>query len=325
MRNFLIALLIFCVWTFFGLWLYTLLRADSSSQAEARPAVQEMTDPDSISNTNTVIKDEAGQSNTELLPEQTNAFMANTLTGDLIFRYEEGIPIYRNSTVISIPSSVLNFKYQLNTYLLEHPEAALHIISRYGADENIQTPNMGTLRGQALRQVLIDNGLPGERIVVEARIGPLAFDENGKVSNGFSFEFNPWDGEIEQQAEVQIPVTAPDMRVLRPMIVDGVIQADNDLKDLAESIERMLESDPNLQIRVTGHTDNIGNGSDNYALGLKYARQIRRYLIVKAGVDRKKIIALSKGESEPIDTNDTKAGRKANNRIEVEIAPNSSE
>ena len=48
-------------------------------------------------------------------------------------------------------------------------------------------------------------------------------------------------------------------------------------------------------------------------------------MIVKAGVDRKKIIALSKGESEPIDTNDTKAGRKANNRIEVEIALNSSE
>jgi outer membrane protein OmpA-like peptidoglycan-associated protein len=285
-----------------------------------------MTDPDSISNTNTIIKDETGQSKTEVLLEQNNAFMASTLSGDLIFRYEEGIPIYRNSAVISIPSSVLNFKYQLNTYLLEHPEAALHIISRYGADEKIQTPNMGTLRGQALRRVLIDNGLPGERIMVDARIGPLAFDENGMVSNGFSFEFNPWDGQIQQeQAEVRVPVTARESTVLRPMIVDGVIQADNDLKDLAESIERMLESDPNLQIRVTGHTDNIGNGTDNYALGLKYARQIRRYLIVKAGVDRKKIIALSKGESEPIDTNDTKAGRKANNRIEVEIALNSSE
>ena len=66
-----------------------------------------------------------------------------------------------------------------------------------------------------------------------------------------------------------------------------------------------------------GHTDNIGNSNDNYATGLKNARQVRWYLVSKGGIDKTKIIASSKGESEPIDSNNSHQGRIANRRIKV--------
>ncbi|MEM7187727.1 MAG: OmpA family protein, partial [Bacteroidota bacterium] len=63
--------------------------------------------------------------------------------------------------------------------------------------------------------------------------------------------------------------------------------------------------------------DNIGNANDNYLLGLKYARQVRWYLVTKGKLDPKKVVAISKGESLSIATNRTERGRLLNRRIEI--------
>jgi len=52
-------------------------------------------------------------------------------------------------------------------------------------------------------------------------------------------------------------------------------------------------------------------------MGLQYARQVRWYLISKGNFEKSAIKASSKGETEPIDTNNSKRGRNANRRIEI--------
>lgn len=92
---------------------------------------------------------------------------------------------------------------------------------------------------------------------------------------------------------------------------DGEVEAY--LDDVAKRVKKSGES-----IRLTGHTDNIGEESDNFRLGQARANIIRNYLISK-GVSSRKIKAGSKGEAQPIAPNNTADGRQKNRRTELQI------
>ena len=61
----------------------------------------------------------------------------------------------------------------------------------------------------------------------------------------------------------------------------------------------------------------MGNANDNYHRGLEFARQVRWYIVAKGPVNRNRVHALSKGESEAIASNNTEKGRTLNQRIEI--------
>ncbi len=69
---------------------------------------------------------------------------------------------------------------------------------------------------------------------------------------------------------------------------------------------------------LVGHTDNVGNANKNHALGLKRAKMIRDMLIER-GAPENRIFADSKGETSPIESNDTKEGRSKNRRVGITI------
>ncbi len=71
------------------------------------------------------------------------------------------------------------------------------------------------------------------------------------------------------------------------------------------------------EIAMVGHTDNIGKEESNYALGLNRAKEIKRFLVNK-GIKSSQINIDSKGESMPVDSNDTEEGRFNNRRTEIE-------
>jgi OOP family OmpA-OmpF porin len=72
------------------------------------------------------------------------------------------------------------------------------------------------------------------------------------------------------------------------------------------------------RLNLTGHTDNIGAEDYNDRLGLERAQSTRDYLVSK-GFPADKINIFSKGESEPVATNETNAGRAQNRRTEIEV------
>lgn len=66
---------------------------------------------------------------------------------------------------------------------------------------------------------------------------------------------------------------------------------------------------------MTGYTDNIGSETDNIVLSEKRALSVIAYLI-RSGIQAERLNFKGKGESEPIDNNDTEEGRRNNRRIE---------
>lgn len=86
----------------------------------------------------------------------------------------------------------------------------------------------------------------------------------------------------------------------------------NELADNLSVIENVSE------IKISGHTDNIGKEEDNLKLSEARAKAVSNYL-VKRGIDKNKIIFVGYGSSKPIATNDTDEGKEKNRRVELLI------
>ncbi|WP_432822326.1 outer membrane beta-barrel domain-containing protein [Trichloromonas sp.] len=87
----------------------------------------------------------------------------------------------------------------------------------------------------------------------------------------------------------------------------------NNLKEAADFIRKY----PAQQILVAGHTDSRGADKYNQELSQRRAENVRKYLIGKFGISADKLVAKGYGETQPIATNDTDAGRQKNRRVEV--------
>lgn len=80
----------------------------------------------------------------------------------------------------------------------------------------------------------------------------------------------------------------------------------------------VLKKETNLYVTLDGHTDSIGSQKYNYGLGLRRAKAVRN-LLVKFGVDPKRLKVKSYGKLRPIASNDTPEGRARNRRVEITV------
>lgn len=71
---------------------------------------------------------------------------------------------------------------------------------------------------------------------------------------------------------------------------------------------------------IEGHTDSRGSAAYNRGLSKRRARSVRAYLVAE-GVDPDRIVAIGKGESEPVASNRAAEGRANNRRVEIVVAP----
>jgi outer membrane protein OmpA-like peptidoglycan-associated protein len=80
----------------------------------------------------------------------------------------------------------------------------------------------------------------------------------------------------------------------------------------------VMKKYPTIRVRIVGHTDNQGGYKHNLDLSRRRAESVEKYM-VDAGIDTDRIETAGVGPDQPIDTNDTPAGRQKNRRIEFQI------
>jgi len=85
-------------------------------------------------------------------------------------------------------------------------------------------------------------------------------------------------------------------------------------------VATVMNQYPNTLVRVEGHTDSTGSDDYNMDLSNRRAAAVRN-LLTSRGVDDSRIDVVGYGESMPVATNDTEAGRQKNRRVEIKIAP----
>ena len=89
--------------------------------------------------------------------------------------------------------------------------------------------------------------------------------------------------------------------------------------DLLNQVAAILRANPQIELlRVEGHTDNQGKPAKNQNLSERRAARVRAFLI-KEGVAAERLESVGYGQTKPVDTNKTAAGRENNRRVEFNI------
>ena len=91
----------------------------------------------------------------------------------------------------------------------------------------------------------------------------------------------------------------------------------DDLTSL-DFVSNILIENPTLHINILGHTDNVGRAEFNMKLSNKRANAVMRYLI-KKGAKPEQMKAFGYGETKPLVSNKTLAGKAQNRRIEFKV------
>ncbi|MBL7871033.1 MAG: OmpA family protein [Cyclobacteriaceae bacterium] len=85
-----------------------------------------------------------------------------------------------------------------------------------------------------------------------------------------------------------------------------------------DKVVNFLKSNQSVVIEISGHTDSQGSDAYNENLSQGRSQAVVDYLIGQ-GIDSSRLEAHGYGESKPIDTNDTDAGRANNRRVEFTV------
>ncbi len=116
-----------------------------------------------------------------------------------------------------------------------------------------------------------------------------------------------------------LPIEKNQTYVLNNVFFD---RGKSDLKqDSYEELDRVVElmkQNPEIEIEVSGHTNNIGDMSKLMELSRKRAEAVKQYL-VDHGIAASRIKTVGYGPKKPVASNDTPEGRKKNQRVEFKI------
>lgn len=81
-------------------------------------------------------------------------------------------------------------------------------------------------------------------------------------------------------------------------------------------ISNVLAESRDVKVQIVGHTDSDGDDAQNLDLSKRRAAAVRDALVKQFSIDGARLTTDGKGESQPIDKNDTPAGKANNRRVE---------
>lgn len=90
--------------------------------------------------------------------------------------------------------------------------------------------------------------------------------------------------------------------------------AEADLRQVAASINKRYNGG---EVRVYGHTDAVGSAGSNKELAEQRAEAVRNWLVKNGNITETHITLHPVGESQPVASNATEAGRQQNRRVEI--------
>ena len=85
-----------------------------------------------------------------------------------------------------------------------------------------------------------------------------------------------------------------------------------------DKVVQLLQDNPTVKIQIEGHTDNIGNASDNMKLSDNRAKAVVNYLVGK-NISISRLTAKGFGATKPISDNAREEGRAQNRRTELKV------
>ena len=214
------------------------------------------------------------------------------------------ISFYKSSDSANLNSS-LNIYIDSIKSAIAKQGTKIEITGLYASNENniSNFENLGIARANAVKMIL-EKYIDPNLILLKSKLLPDTnlLSSEPFVSHSFSL-VSPTVEEFDHKAIIHHHSNSTQW------------DKDPELMNYLSKLVKRLQKGG--KIAMVGHTDNIGKEESNYALGLNRAKEIKRFLVNK-GIKSSQINIDSKGESMPVDSNDTEEGRFNNRRTEIE-------
>lgn len=192
-------------------------------------------------------------------------------------------------------------------YLKKNPNREITISGSYKDDA---TKNLGDARAAIIKKQLEAMGVPSAKIEVVAKKDPYLHASNDTVYSPIAFLF--------RVSEATAKDLLANKRPLRFNSNSADLLLSKELQQYLNDVKTYLLQDTDKNVLLTGHTDSDGKDATNQILGKKRAEDVKVRL-VNMGIAADRISTSSKGEKEPVATNNTSAGKAQNRRVEISV------
>ena len=166
-----------------------------------------------------------------------------------------------------------------------------------------------------------------DRARLDAESARAAAEAQAQQARSVAEQSEREKAQLRDQLRVQLDTILETRETARGLVVnvsDVLFDFDSaNLKPGArEKVARIagiLQSHADLKIQVEGHTDSVGSDDYNLRLSDRRAESVRTSL-VQQGIARNVVGTTGFGESKPVATNGTAAGRQQNRRVEIVVS-----
>jgi OOP family OmpA-OmpF porin len=90
-----------------------------------------------------------------------------------------------------------------------------------------------------------------------------------------------------------------------------------DSEKAISSVATYLKNNPEVNVYIVGHTDNVGDYVMNQKLSKSRGESVKNYLLSKYGISATRLTGDGAGPICPVTSNDTEDGRALNRRVEI--------
>lgn len=161
--------------------------------------------------------------------------------------------------------------------------------------------------------------------------GAKVLDIPTNIHSGIGFtrmRFSGWDSKSWPMiSNLKVTTASPDTRskiiTEGKMITYGITFDVNKANIKPESygtlnsIASVLKENPDVRIKIVGHTDSDGDDALNMSLSQQRAESVKKELVKSFKIDASRMETEGAGESQPITSNDTSENKAKNRRVEL--------
>jgi len=251
---------------------------------------------------------------------------------------EKSIFFRKNDSTIVFRSGTEKVVEDLQLYLNRFDEHVIKINSLYQKDERElkNYENIGASRAESFVGKIEKKNLKKDKLISKFKVGHKLFNKMEQAKQkAFSFNFilpDPNDDSFlnrkKLEEDLEKAFSAPKQEIEEASLTEDVnikfklgsdrLYMSPEIVQYVEKLKQHLSQYPKQKVYITGHTCNRGSEKFNFELGVNRAGSAMLMLKDK-GIDEQKIVFDSKGELEPIYSNDTEEGQEKNRRIQIEI------
>lgn len=221
-----------------------------------------------------------------------------------------------------VDGAMKNIASQIGGYLKQHENKELELKGFYSPEEsyNGSFPNLGYARANAIKNFMINNGIPSNLFELSGDEKANLIAKDGNVYGPFEIQvIDKPDAEKEKQA----------LEAMRKEIIEHPINLrfktgetqiqlnDSQRKEFAQ-IAKYLDKNTQASCIVLGHTDNTGSEETNKLISKQRADFVKNYM-VDNGINADKIHTEGRWSLDPIADNSTEEGRAKNRRTSITL------